>query len=252
MLSVAPFLNHVADINYDYTTTTTTTTTSQGGGAVLLVLLLFLLAFAVFNIVCLWRIYQKAGQKGWAALVPIYNIIVLCRIGGKPDWWTILFFVPIANIVVSILLIMEVSRRFGKDPVAYVLLYIFLSPVWAAILAFGSAQYNAGGQAGADNSFGPQFGGPTPLNDPNATNQFNGFQPTGPAPEQPQTAAVEPTAQPVVQPGLPEQPAPTPQPTAFAPEDPQMTPQATQVAETPTVVEPTQPDSSSNSTNPQV
>ena len=45
------------------------------------------LAIAVFNIACWWIIFKKAGQPGWAILIPIYNLLVILRVAGKPWWW---------------------------------------------------------------------------------------------------------------------------------------------------------------------
>ena len=54
---------------------------------------------AVIEIAAIWRIFVKAGQPGWASIVPIYNVVVLLRITGKPTWWVILMLVPLVNIV---------------------------------------------------------------------------------------------------------------------------------------------------------
>src|SRR6478672_11028022 len=56
------------------------------------------LAIIVFVIVALWKVYAKAGEPGWAAIIPIYNIIVLLRIAGKPWWWILLLLIPLVNI----------------------------------------------------------------------------------------------------------------------------------------------------------
>ncbi len=64
------------------------------GGAFALVWL----AVAVVMIIGWWKIFEKAGKPGWAAIVPIYNIIVLCEIVGRPAWWVVLFLIPCVNI----------------------------------------------------------------------------------------------------------------------------------------------------------
>src|ERR1700761_9356385 len=51
---------------------------------------IWLLVMAFF-ITVHWLIYAKAGQPGWAVLIPIYNFLVLLRIVGRPWWW--LFFI---------------------------------------------------------------------------------------------------------------------------------------------------------------
>ena len=38
----------------------------------------------VLSVVAQWRLYEKAGQPGIAAIVPIWNFIVFLRIVGRP------------------------------------------------------------------------------------------------------------------------------------------------------------------------
>ena len=92
----------------------------------------------------LWKIFTKAGQPGWAAIVPIYNIFILCTIAGKPAWWIVLFFIPFVNIVVSIMVWAEVAKRFGKDT-GFVIGLILLPMVFLPLLGWGNAQYHEGG-----------------------------------------------------------------------------------------------------------
>ena len=81
--------------------------------ALLLRLLIFLL---VILYAALWRVFQKAGKPGWAALVPFYNIAVLVQLAGKPGWWAaVIILVPVANIVFLCRLFMALARSFGKS-----------------------------------------------------------------------------------------------------------------------------------------
>jgi len=73
-------------------------------------------AILVAVIAGFWKVFEKAGKPGWAAIVPIYNMIVLLEIAGKPLWWIVLFFLPVVNIVAGILVALEVAKRFGKEP----------------------------------------------------------------------------------------------------------------------------------------
>ncbi len=98
------------------------------------------LALAIFVIVCEWIIYVKAGKPGWAVLIPIYNFIVLLQIVGKPWWWLLLMLIPIVNIVLAIIIMHRLSLSFGQG-VGFTLGLIFLSVIFVAILAFGSAKY---------------------------------------------------------------------------------------------------------------
>jgi hypothetical protein len=114
----------------------------EAGGllAVLGAYLFFVIGVAIFSIVCLWKIFEKAGKPGWACLVPIYNIVVLLEIVKKPVWWVILLLIPLVNFVVLIILYRELARAFGQG-VGFTLGLIFVSIVFLAILAFGNYHY---------------------------------------------------------------------------------------------------------------
>ncbi len=73
------------------------------------------LAIVVLTIAGLWKVFEKAGKPGWAAIVPIYNLVVLMKVAGKPLWWVLLMFIPFINIVVLLLVYIEVAHRFGKS-----------------------------------------------------------------------------------------------------------------------------------------
>ena len=98
------------------------------------------LIWAAITIGAFWTIFTKAKQPGWAALIPIYNVIVMLEITGRPTWWVVLFLIPGVNAVMSFLLMHELAKSFGKD-IVYTLGLIFLNPIFILLLAFGDAQY---------------------------------------------------------------------------------------------------------------
>jgi hypothetical protein len=115
---------------------------------------LLALVFGIFYAICAWKIYEKAGKPGWAAIIPIYNMIVLLEIVGKPLWWFLLFFIPGVNIVVSVLVYIELAKSFGKEA-AFAIGLLLLSFIFYPILAFGSARYvGPGGRAPAHQAVG--------------------------------------------------------------------------------------------------
>ena len=103
-------------------------------------------AFAFAAVICfvmiaaMWKIFTKAGQPGWAAIIPIYNIIVLLKIAGKPAWWVILFLIPIVSLVMVILTYVGLANKFGKGG-GFAVGLIFLGIIFFPILGFGGAQY---------------------------------------------------------------------------------------------------------------
>ncbi|RYY88027.1 MAG: hypothetical protein EOO15_10155 [Chitinophagaceae bacterium] len=94
-----------------------------------------MLAFAVLMIAAFWKVFEKAGQPGWAAIIPIYNMYVLLKIAGKPGWWLLMFFIPLVNYIFIIWMWNMVSKSFGKDE-GFTVGLVLLSPVFMPILGF--------------------------------------------------------------------------------------------------------------------
>lgn len=98
------------------------------------------LAVMIFMIVCMWKVFEKAGQPGWAVLVPIYNLYVMLQIAKKPGWWILLMLIPLVNFVIMILMYIEIAKAFGKGT-GFALGLMFLGFIFWPILAFGSDKY---------------------------------------------------------------------------------------------------------------
>jgi hypothetical protein len=103
-------------------------------------LIILLIAVAVLMIASIWKVYEKAGQPGWAAIIPIYNLYIITKIIGKPGYWTVLMLIPIVNYIFLIWSYNLISKKFGKD-VGFTLGLIFLSFIFWPILGFGDAKY---------------------------------------------------------------------------------------------------------------
>ena len=104
------------------------------------IILLLYVGIIVLIISARWKVFSKAGQPGWASIIPIYNIYIMTRIAGKPGWWVLMMFIPIVNIVYLIWMYNMISKSFGKDE-GFTAGMIFLGIVFWPILAFGSAEY---------------------------------------------------------------------------------------------------------------
>jgi hypothetical protein len=98
------------------------------------------LLVGILVIAGMWKVFTKAGKPGWAAIIPIYNMIVLLQIAGKPLWWLLLFFIPVVNIVIAAMVMINVAKAFGKGT-GFALGLLFLSPIFIPILGFGDAKY---------------------------------------------------------------------------------------------------------------
>jgi hypothetical protein len=117
---------------------------------------IFWLAVTILMIAACWKVFTKAGQPGWAAIIPIYNWYILCKIVGRPGWWVILFFIPFINFIIGIILCIDLAKSFGKG-VGFAIGLILLGIIFFPILGFGSAQYQ-----------GPAAGGLAPRTAPQA------------------------------------------------------------------------------------
>lgn len=125
-------------------------------------IIIFFLAIEVFMIICMWKIYSKAGQPGWAVIVPIYNLLVMLKIVNKPAWWFALFLSPILGSIVAmaspiagmivlvlsvivvfifnIIIIHRLSLSFGKGA-GFTVGILFLPFIFIPLLAFGANEY---------------------------------------------------------------------------------------------------------------
>ena len=102
--------------------------------------LLIELAVIVLMIAGVWKVFEKAGQPGWAALIPIFNIYIFLKVAGKPGWWLILMLIPIVNIICGIIALVALAQNFGKGG-GFVVGLIFLPFVFYPMLGFGDAKY---------------------------------------------------------------------------------------------------------------
>jgi hypothetical protein len=89
-----------------------------------------------------WRMLAKAGKPGWVALVPVYNLVAICRIAGKPGWWVALFAVPVVNVIIHLTLGLAIANAFGKRARFGLGLGLWATqPVFYVLLGFGAATY---------------------------------------------------------------------------------------------------------------
>lgn len=95
-------------------------------------------AFIIFLVASQWKVFEKAGQPGWACIIPFYNIYIMAKIARVENWW--LIFIPIANIYIIIVILNGISKAFGKDT-AFTIGLIFLGFIFWPILGFGDARY---------------------------------------------------------------------------------------------------------------
>jgi hypothetical protein len=116
--------------------------------ALIVPIILFAIATTIIEIVGAWFMFEKAGEPGWAAIIPVYNYLIAIKIAGKPWWFILLMLIPVVNLVVIIITLDGLSKSFGKGGWFTVGLF-FLRWIFIPILGFGTAQY-----AGDKSKFG--------------------------------------------------------------------------------------------------
>jgi hypothetical protein len=135
MISLIQNLTHplslLAQVEYSY---------SSQGQAPNPVSMIIGLLIALFLIVAMWKVFTKAGQPGWASIIPIYNLYIWCKIVGRPGWWVLLMLIPFVNFIIGIILCIDMAKSFGKG-VGFGVGLLLLGIIFLPILGFGSAQY---------------------------------------------------------------------------------------------------------------
>ncbi len=111
----------------------------------------FFIVYFVISIVPvaigMWKVFTKAGQPGWAVLIPIYNFIVLLRIAGLPWYWVftpLVAIIPILGGIACLVWVVwvhhRISTRFGKG-IGFTIGLTLLAPIFWLILGFDDSKY---------------------------------------------------------------------------------------------------------------
>lgn len=125
-------------------------------GTILIVYLVVLLAVVVAQIVAMWKIFTKAGEEGWKAIIPVYNMITLFKIAGLSPLFILVYLAAIIPFIgwiavfgMTVYLNYCLSKAFGKE-VGFAIGLTLLGPIFYLILGFGKDEY-----------IGPQVGNGT-------------------------------------------------------------------------------------------
>lgn len=110
--------------------------------------LVIVIPIVLIAIVAMWRIFTKAGQPGWAVLIPFYNVYILTQVAKRPGWWMLLYFTSVIPVVgglcvlfISVIDNLRLAKLFGKSA-GFGVGMILLGIVFLPILAFGDADYD--------------------------------------------------------------------------------------------------------------
>lgn len=126
--------------------------------ALFVIVMLASLALIIIIVVGLWKILEKGNQPGWGALIPIYNLYLLCEMVGISPWWILIVVLsPILEIIpvlgelielailiyFAILLNVSLARAFKKED-GFAVGLILLAPIFYPILGFGEENQYTG------------------------------------------------------------------------------------------------------------
>lgn len=162
------------------TTLTANQSAFAGGlvGGAMVAITVFLVIWFIMMIVAWWKIFEKAGEKGWKALIPIYDLYILYKIVGMKKWFWVNMLVGIVggiviaamgfdpnkidvnsfsgdtlvpaliyvaelifSFIISVMVYARLSKVFGHG-VGFTLGLVFLSGIFMLILGFGSSKYD--------------------------------------------------------------------------------------------------------------
>ena len=99
------------------------------------------ISFTLLYLVSLWLIFNKAGEKGWHSIIPVYNFVIFLKIGNLNWYWVFLFFIPFINVLFSFYVWYRIFVSFGKkvdDLFTFLIEITLLSFIVIPILAFDS------------------------------------------------------------------------------------------------------------------
>lgn len=117
----------------------------DGSGVGVIGWLIYLVVIVVW-IAGMWKVFEKAGQPGWAAIIPIYNLYVLTQVVGRPWWWLIIALIPLVNIIALFVLNIDLAKAFGKGA-GYGVGLALLPFIFYPMLGFGDPGYQGAAAA---------------------------------------------------------------------------------------------------------
>ena len=116
------------------------------GGAITGVLFCGLI-LAVLHVVIMWKLFTKMGLEGWKAIIPFYNLYVLCEKLFGNGLYMLAFLVGcvpaiggILLLFVQVILSIRMAKAFNQET-PFAIGLVLLAIVFQGILAFGNAQY---------------------------------------------------------------------------------------------------------------
>lgn len=99
----------------------------------------YILLFAVYIIgsrVGLYKLFEKAGEAGWKAFVPVYSDVIWIKLIGKPIYWVAFTLIPIVRTLVKVSMDIEMAKAYGKQKFSEQAFAVFLPFVFYPKIGF--------------------------------------------------------------------------------------------------------------------
>ncbi|MBR1413600.1 MAG: hypothetical protein IJ574_02910 [Bacilli bacterium] len=125
-------------------------------GGALVAVVVGVIIFYVLTVIAEWKIFTKAGEAGWKALIPIYNVYILCKIIGL-SFWKFVIILPLVlgfiagfinkenvtnavsgiyGLVLAIMMAVKLGKSFGKST-GFIAGLVLFPNIFQLILGFG-------------------------------------------------------------------------------------------------------------------
>lgn len=102
-------------------------------------MILTMLSLAAF-LAGLWKVFEKAGQAAWAALIPFYNLYIWLKVIDKPIWWFVFLLIPFINVFTLLLMVVETLKCFRRDGLIEQALAVMFPFVFIPFLGFSDRE----------------------------------------------------------------------------------------------------------------
>lgn len=153
-------------MNYNYSTSSSQLTDAEAASLLVsmtalgAIIWLIVLAVSIFFIIVMWKVFTKAGKKGWYSLIPFLNTYTMGEICGIKGWMALVapfasilpFIGGLVTLAFAIYEMYCLAKVFGKET-GFAVGLILVSPIFMAVLAFGNASYLGAGASPAKTTF---------------------------------------------------------------------------------------------------
>ena len=100
-------------------------------------------AFFTLPIAFCWRLFEKAGYKGFYSVIPYYNLFILSKIVNCTQWWWyLLLFLPYINFFTIMLMFIDLAKSFGRFKIWEIVCAAVIPFIFFPIVNHQGSKYN--------------------------------------------------------------------------------------------------------------